>query len=323
MAGIIVACASGAQAQQTIKFGGATINDSLHRWQETFKKQIEASTRGRIKVEVYPAGQLGSIPRQIEGLQLGSQEMFIAVPAFLVGLDKRFMVTDAPGVITDLDHGFRVTHDMAFAKAFWNLGEPKGVKGVGMFCSELATYVTRTPVRKLEDFKGKKIRVFASPIEREAMRRLGVAGTPMALGEVLPALQQGALDGARSGVSIWTSMKFHTAAKYLTRTDEQAICSMGMVAKSWFEKLSPDHQNAVLNAAADADEDVQEWSNTTREKQFEDWTKAGGEVIRLTPADQAELVKLMATVGDDVVKENPEIAEMYKLFRETAERTRR
>jgi TRAP-type C4-dicarboxylate transport system substrate-binding protein len=233
------------------------------------------------------------------------------------------MVPDAPGIIGNLDHGFRTVHDIEFIRAFWPLGEPKGVKGVGMFCSELSTYVTRAPVRKLEDFKGKKIRVFASPIEREAMRRLGVAGVPMALGEVLPALQQGTIDGARSGVSIWTSMKFFSVTKYLVRTDEQAICSMGMVAKGWFDKLTPELRQAVMDAASDADEDTQDWSNRTREQHFETWKKEGGEVITLAADEQAELVKMMATVGDDVVKENPEIAAMYKLFREAADRARR
>ncbi len=79
-----------------MKIGMVTINDSNHFSANWMKKEIEAKSNGRIKVGVFPAAQLGKIPRQIEAIQLGTQEVFMIPPGFFIGIDKRFMVTDAP-----------------------------------------------------------------------------------------------------------------------------------------------------------------------------------------------------------------------------------
>ncbi|CAN0579425.1 unnamed protein product, partial [Laminaria digitata] len=85
-----------AQKTYTMKIGTAAINDSTHRQADWLKKEIEAKSDGRIKVSVFPAGQLGRIPRQIEGVLLGTQEAFSGPPGFFVGINRAFMVTDAP-----------------------------------------------------------------------------------------------------------------------------------------------------------------------------------------------------------------------------------
>ena len=64
-----------AQAQDktyVMKVGLPTINDAPHQFAKDFAALVEKDSGGRIKGEVYPASQLGSIPRQIEGMQFGS-----------------------------------------------------------------------------------------------------------------------------------------------------------------------------------------------------------------------------------------------------------
>ena len=58
-----------------------------------YKAEVEQRSGGKIKVEVYPQSQLGPIPRQIEGLQLGTIEGFIGPADFYVGVDKRYGVS--------------------------------------------------------------------------------------------------------------------------------------------------------------------------------------------------------------------------------------
>ena len=69
----------------TLKIGNATINDVQHEWQKRWGARVEKRAGGRIKVEIYPASQIGSIPRMIEGLQLGTLEAWIGPPEFVVG----------------------------------------------------------------------------------------------------------------------------------------------------------------------------------------------------------------------------------------------
>ena len=87
MVGVALAVAAMPAAAQTytLKIGNATINDVQHEWQKRWGARVEQRSGGRIKAEIYPASQLGSIPRMIEGLQLGTLEAWIGPPEFLVG----------------------------------------------------------------------------------------------------------------------------------------------------------------------------------------------------------------------------------------------
>src|SRR5688572_4205826 len=97
-AAVVAACLATAAAAQnfTMKFGTATVNEPQHEYIKIYKEEIERRSGGRIKVEIYPQSQLGPIPRQIEGLQLGTIEGFIGPADFYVGVDKRFGVFSAP-----------------------------------------------------------------------------------------------------------------------------------------------------------------------------------------------------------------------------------
>ena len=99
---LAVAFGSSAAAQNfTMKFGTATVNEPQHEYIKLYKEEIEKASGGRIKVEIYPQSQLGPIPRQIEGLQLGTIEAFIGPADFYVGVDKRFGVFSAPVLFGD------------------------------------------------------------------------------------------------------------------------------------------------------------------------------------------------------------------------------
>lgn len=100
---------SGARAADdktyVMKLGTATINDAQHEWCKRFVAMVEKDSGGRIKGEIYPASQLGPIPREIEGVQFGAIQGYIGPPEFLVGIDHRYEVLSAPGLITDMAHG--------------------------------------------------------------------------------------------------------------------------------------------------------------------------------------------------------------------------
>src|ERR1700750_437634 len=80
-----------------MKLATATLNDGQHEWMKRFAAAIEQKSSGRIKAELYPASQLGAIPRMIEGTQLGSIQMFVSPPEFYVGVDQRFELMSAAG----------------------------------------------------------------------------------------------------------------------------------------------------------------------------------------------------------------------------------
>src|SRR3974390_1647225 len=89
-----------ASAQQfTMKLSSPTINDVTHEWMKAFKAGVESRSNGRVKVEIYPANQLGQIPATVEGVALGTIEFAIPAVGFLIGLEPRFQVFDAAGTL--------------------------------------------------------------------------------------------------------------------------------------------------------------------------------------------------------------------------------
>ena len=209
--GIVMALApTGASAVTVMKIGFATINDGQHKSAKWIAKEVRKRTNGSIDVKVYPAAQLGKIPRMIEGVLFGTIEGFISPPGFFKGLNPAFAAPDAPGLFNSFAHQTKTMNHPSVRSKFLNLGTPKGITGLYISAAGASALAMRDPVRKLTDVKGKKIRVLASPIEVAIMRSLGAAGTPMAYSEVLPAIQRRVLDGASSAITVMGPSKFYT-----------------------------------------------------------------------------------------------------------------
>src|SRR5580704_6534201 len=113
-----------------MKLSTATLNDTQHEWMKRFVAAVERDSGGRIRGEVYPGSQLGSIPRQIEGAQFGSIQGWIGPPEFLVGVDARYEVPSAPGLFASQQQDVRVLSDPAVRDLILGLGANKGVTGV-------------------------------------------------------------------------------------------------------------------------------------------------------------------------------------------------
>jgi TRAP-type C4-dicarboxylate transport system substrate-binding protein len=318
--------AGGAAAQDNkamvIKLATATLNDAQHEWLKLFAAKIEKNTNGRMKGEVYPASQLGTIPRMIEGTQLGSIQIWVGPPEFLVGVDQRFELLSVPGLFRDDQHSLKTVGEPDFNKAFLALGANKGLIGASLFWTGPYAFAMRTPMRTLADLKGKKIRVLASPFQMEQMTRLGATGVPLTLGDVLPALQQGTLDGALGALPVFSALQYQGSAKYMTETGHAYIFSEAVFSKRWFEGLPPDLQAAVRKTADEAKNEAIPWALAFLEDQRKAWVAKGGEVIRLPDADHAELMQKMRPVGDDIVKTKPDLKPLWDQLLAAAEKAK-
>jgi TRAP-type C4-dicarboxylate transport system substrate-binding protein len=326
-AGIMILAAvlspGGALAQDktyTMKITIATINDQIHAFAKNFAAALEKNSGGRIKPEIYPASQLGPIPRQAEGVQFGAIQCQVVPPEFLVGIDERFEVMAAPGLVTSMAQGQKLAADPDVLKLMLSLGATKGMHGAGLFMVNPSAIVFRTPVRHLADFKGKKVRIFASPFQSAAFDRLGATPVAMTLGDVMPALQQGAIDGAVASTAIFTAFHYQDAAKYVTDTGQPAIFAVVEVSKKWYDALPPDLQQIIDQTAAKETVAVNPQAAEITENSRKIWTDTGGELISLPPEEQASLLTLLSSVGADVSKEKPLLAEAYKIVSEAAAR---
>ncbi len=306
----------------TMKITLPTINEAQHLLAKNFAAAVEKDSGGRIKGEVYPASQLGSIPRQIEGLQFGAIQAGVIPPEFFVGVDERFEVMAAPGLADSMQHALRMSGDPEVLKLMLGLGANKGLHGVGMFVTQMSSTVSRTPIRHLDDFKGKKIRVFASQFQTTAFERLGSTPVAMTLGDVLPAIQQGAIDGALAGMTVFSNFHYQDAAKYVTENDQPAVFIIVEVSKKWYDSLPKDLQEIVDRDGARESIAIDPQAIAIYQGARKAWTDNGGELIKLPPEEQTKMMVTLGTVGEDVSKSNPALHEAYGIVTEAAERTR-
>jgi TRAP-type transport system periplasmic protein len=297
-----------------------TLHDTLHQVALNYAAAVEKDSGGRIKTQVYPASQLGSIPRQIEGVQFGSIQCAMIPPEFFVGVDQRFEVMAAPGLVDTMEQAQRVTADPAVLKLMLGLGANKGLHGVGLFMATPSSVISRTPIRHLADFQGKKIRIFASQFQSIAFERLGVTPVAMTLGDVLPAIQQGAIDGADAALNVYVPFHYVDAAKYVTETNQPAIFIIIELNQKWYDSLPKDLQQIVDKDAAAESVKINPWGLDFRHKMQKDWVAQGGELINLPPDEQAQMMKTLASVGEDVSKSSPALHQAYETVVAAAKR---
>jgi TRAP-type transport system periplasmic protein len=305
-----------------MKISLPALNDPTHQFSKNYAAAVERDSGGRIKAEIYPASQLGSIPRQIEGTQFGAIQCVVLPPEFLVGVDERFEVLAAPGLVNSMEHGQRLAADAAVLKLILGLGSDKGVRGVGLMMASPSSLIARTPVRHLTDFKGKKIRVLASQFQTVALERLGATPVAMSLGDVLPALQQGTIDGAISAINIFTAMHFGDTSKYVTETGQPAIFAVIEISRKWYDSLPPNLQQIVDRDAAAESVAVSPQAIDIVNGARKEWQDHGGELISLPRDEQLTLLKTLASVGEDVSNTKPKLSAAYQVVTEAAQRTR-
>jgi TRAP-type transport system periplasmic protein len=300
-----------------------TINEAQHQFAKNYAAAVEKDSGGRIKAQVYPASQLGSIQRQIEGVQFGAIQCAVIPPEFFVGVDQRFEVMAAPGLVDSMAQALRLSADPSVLKLMLNLGSNKGLHGVGMFSTQMSSIVSRTPIRHLADLKGKKIRVFASQFQEVAFERLGATPVAMSLGDVLPALQQGAIDASLAGLTVYNSFHYQDAAKYVTETNQPAVFIIVEISKKWYESLPKDLQEIVDRDGARESIAIDPQAVTVFQNARKGWTAGGGELISLPADEQAAMMKTLASVGDDVSKSESAVRSAYEIVTAAAKRIRR
>jgi len=305
-----------------MKIALATLDDALHQYAKNYAAAVERDSGGRIKAEIYPASQLGSIERQAQGVQFGAIQCQIVAPEFLAGIDERFEVLAAPGLVKSMADGQRVAADPRVMKLMLGLGADKGLHGAGLFMNSQSAVIARTPIRHLADFKGKKIRIFASQFQSVAMQRLGATPKPMTLGGVLPALQDNALDGAVSSIAVFNAMHYQHAAKYVTETGQPAIFGIAEVSKKWYDSLPADLQQIVDKDAASESMAVNPQAIEINDRARKAWMNGGGELISLPADEESAMLKTLASVGEDVSKTKPQLSSAYQVVTEAAQSTR-
>ena len=319
---LLVSGPAGAE-QFTMKISSPTINDVTFEWMKQFKAGVESRSKGRVKVQLYPANQLGQIPATVEGVALGTIEMTIPATGFLIGLEPRFQIFDMPGLFDNTEEGYKVLNDPEIRKRLATFGESKGVEPLITVVHSPLLILSHKPIHKLGDIEGQKIRVpGGAPLHVEPYKKLGALPLSMPLGEVLPAMQNHAIDGFIAGITVFTTFKYYDVAKALTSLPKSYIVVSGLVNRKFMKSLGPELEGIVREEAAKADKGTVVWGDEAAQKAKGIWRKNGGQVIDMSAADNQKYVKVFAEVLPTVLAKSPVIKADYEALVAAAKRYR-
>jgi TRAP-type transport system periplasmic protein len=325
-ASAVIALASPAAAQAAnpivMKLSTATIHDTQHEWLIRFAAAVEKDSGGRIKAEIYPASQLGSIPRQIEGVQFGSIQGWMGPPEFLVGVDERYEALSAPGLMSSEDQDIRVISDPAVRDLMLGLGANKGLTGVALAPIGPSSIASRKPIHHLADFNGLKIRVLASPFQLEMVKRMDASPVAMTLADVLPALQQGAIDATLATITVYTTFHYVDVAKYVINTEQPYLNSIVVMSKKWLDGLPPDLQKIVRDDATSVSNGIVPFVKQFYTDSYKSWTDHGGELTSLPVDEQQELMSKISGIGLDISASKPDLNAAVKIVFASAARNK-
>jgi C4-dicarboxylate-binding protein DctP len=313
-----------ASAQQfTMKLSSPTINDVVHEYFKAIKAGVEQRSNGKIKVEIYPANQLGQLPAVVEGVALGTIEAASSANGFWVSLEPRFQVLDAPGLFDGVAHGVKTTNDPAIRARMATFGADKGIEILSPGIYSPMMLLTHKPVRAVADMQGQKVRTQGgAPIQVEPFKKLGVIPVSLPLGEALPAMQNKTIDGMIAGVAPFTAFKYYDVAKPLTFLPATTLVAPIVANKQFLKALGPDLEKMVREEFSKHETLFVDWNLNNIKNGEEIWRKNGGEIITLPEAEAKRYLDLVAPTAAQVLSVNPKTKEDYAAFLAAAKAAR-
>jgi len=277
------------------------------------KAGVEARTGGRIRVEVYPANQLGQIPRTVEGVALGTIESTMPATGFLIGLDPRFAVFDTVGLFDDMSHANRVLQDPEIRARLSGFGTGKGIEPLVTYAANPNVVLAHRAIRTIADFKGQKLRVpGGAPLYIEPYRRLGASPLSMPLGDVLPAMQNHTVDGVIAGLTVFTTFKYYDIAKPITYLPSSFLFVSAVVNRSFMHSLGSELEAIVRDESRKIEALFFTWLTDDVDRARRDWGEHGGELINLPADDTRRYVEEVNAATGPILAASPQVKADYE-----------
>lgn len=254
LAAATLAVVGTASAQEkTIKF--ATQNPVGHPvtlGMEKFKELVEKNSAGKLKVNLFPGGTLGSDQANVSALQGGALEMVSLNSGILAAQVKDFAVYDFPFMFANSKEADAVV-DGAFGKKMHAKLEDKGMVGLTYFELGFRNLTSgKRGIKKVSDIEGLKLRVIPNPINVDWVKALGANPTPLPFPEVYAAMEQGAIDGQENPLTVINANKFYEVQKHVALTNHQYNPQSVLISKKFWDALSAVDKKILSDAAGEA-----------------------------------------------------------------------
>lgn len=298
---------------RTVKFPSAS-NKGHPQVQgvEKFAELMAKKTNGKFKVQAFPGGALGADLQTVSAMQGGTVEMTVMNASLLAGVSKEMAIFDFPFLFNNTREADAVVDGPVGKKLLDKLQE-KGLVGLAYWdLGYRQVHTGKKPIAKADDFKGMKMRVIPTAIYVDFMKSLGAAPVPLAFTETYTAMEQGAIDGMTNPLLNILDGKYDEVSKYLTITNHMYTPQAVVVAKKFWDKLTPAEQTLMRESAQETAVYQRKIAREEAAKVLTEIKKKGMTVFELPPEEIAKLRERSKPVIEKYTAElGPIVGEMY------------
>lgn len=282
-------------------------------WADLFAQKAEQESGGKIKINVFPAGQLYKSVDGLQALSAGSLDMQMIIPNAVATIDESFNAIGLPYAFeSGIDLANAFNENRAIGKALTAKLKAKGIENIYWWPMTHWVLVNmKRPIKTPDDFKGLKIRTLGGAPQQYAIEALGASTVQLSPTDVLTALAQGTIDGSPITYNYWryqfTNAKYGTDAGGLYSATYAILFS----AKRW-AKLDPMSQKAIRKAAETVYHEAVKNGKSIDDADLKEILKRGGELYTLPPDEIQRWKKIIQKawqnpslrqkIGEDIMK---------------------
>lgn len=283
--------------ERTLKFG--TQNAPGHpsvQGMEKFKSIVEAKSGGKIKVNLFPGGQLGNDQFHVSGLQGGTIEMTVMNSGILASQVPAFAIFDFPFMFESEAVADKIV-DGSFGKKMHGRLEEKGIVGLAYWELGFRNMTnSKRPLNKVEDIAGLKLRVIPNPINLDWVKALDANPTPLPFPELYGALENKAVDGQENPIPTIKGSKLNEVQKHLALTKHVYNPQSVIISKKLWDTLNSDEKKLLGDAAQESAIFQRQTNRAALTKDLADLKAAGMLVTEFPSAETAKFVEKMKPV---------------------------
>jgi tripartite ATP-independent transporter DctP family solute receptor len=241
---------------QSFAFRAAHYFKEDHPWNKAlvfFAKRVDEESKGRIKIDIFNGGMLGSEAQTLQFVKDGSLDLVISDPSAGAPFAKELDFFALPFLFRNYAH-WQAALDGEPGKAYARLIEGKtGLKIIGYWGGSTRNVLsTKKPINGIDDLKGFRLRLISSPLKVNAWKAVGTVPTPIAFMETYLAMKSGVVDGMENESVAVREMKFYEPAPFIARTGHEFTVRPLFISKKTFDKLPADLQQIVVKCAQEA-----------------------------------------------------------------------
>jgi tripartite ATP-independent transporter DctP family solute receptor len=247
--------AGAVQAQKTVELNLGhvlTLESHYHAAAASFAKEVEERSKGTMKVNVFPAGQLGGEVKMIQAVRTGTQDLVITGGGPIENTVKEFSVYSFPYLYNSLEQA-NDSMQGPIGKEMLELMGKYNLLGLGFIAPiERNIFTNGKRITKASDMKGLKIRVIQGQGFVKTYEALGAQPTPMAYAELYTALQNGAVDAAENSPDVFVQDKFIEVSKTYTMAKVMYMPALILMSPARYKSLTEEQQKVIQEATAAA-----------------------------------------------------------------------